>query len=114
MSIDGIIETEEDTPLFPMENKGLFSSKKGWAWLLAPASTALASPWVLLGLGIFVLVIVLLFLITLGKLLGALVLAGGVVLLFRARWWIALLVIGLGVMLFYNPYNLIPGLQMMW
>lgn len=94
---------------------GVFGSKKGWAWLFAGTLPALlGSPWIMLGIGIFILVLILLFYLALGKILGAVVMAAGVALLFRTKWIIALLVLILGVILFYNPYNLIPGLQIMW
>lgn len=96
--------------------KGMFNSKKGfgWAWFFGSTASALISaPWVLLGIAIFVLIGILLFYLALGKILGAVIIAAGVASVFKIRWWVGLIIILLGAMIFYNPFH-IAALGIMW
>lgn len=65
----------------------------------------LFNPWVLLGIGVFALILVLLSFFMLGKVLGSvLVLAGTLMLVMqRAPWYVGAMLLVAGVFMLWNP-----------
>lgn len=76
--------------------------KKGFVQVLG---ILFAAPYVALGTGIFLLLVLLGFYLALGKLLGAGLMVLGGLLAWRMDWKIGVPLIGVGILLFYNPFE---------
>lgn len=90
----------------------MLDKKKGMLQALLPylgavILTLLTNVWVLLGIAIFVVVVFLLFMWTLGKLLGIGAIIAGVISMFRFKnWYIFFALVLLGIFLLWNPLEI--------
>ena len=91
----------------------IIKNKKGMIQFFAPLLWALGNVWVLLGIGIFLLIVVGMSFFMLGKILGvALALLGAIGFLRGADTKMAIFLILAGVFVFLNPFHW-ETLQMM-
>ena len=81
----------------------MMKSKKGFVPMIIGA--LLTAPWVLLGLGIFVVLLLLGIYFALGKLIGAGLIVFGGFLISRFDWRIGAVIMGVGLLFFYNPFD---------
>lgn len=81
--------------------------------VLMPLFVALANPFVLLGVAIFAIVMILMLYFMLGKIIGVIIILAGLFSLKWFKWYVALIFILLGVLIFINPFEW-ARLQMMW
>ncbi len=97
-----------------MQNN-MMKAKKGFIQFIPAVIIALfSSPIILLGIAIFALILIVPFYFMLGKVLGTILVIIGSLVLFRLKaLYIGLIIIGIGVLIFVNPFDFLP-LQMMW
>jgi len=89
-------------------------SKKGFVDVLLLTLWALISnPYILLGLGVFLLILILPFYFMLGKVMGFLLVIAGLIMFRYTDWKFAVLMVLLGILVFWNPFGW-AKLQMMW
>ena len=84
----------------------MLKTKKGFvsvvAWIF---SLLIASPMVLLGIGIFLLVLLLGIYFALGKIIGVVIVAAGLFFSFKINWKVGLVFVAIGALLFFNPFS---------
>ena len=74
----------------------------------------IGSPYILLGIGVFVIILIAMFYFAFGKILGAIMIVASVILYFRTKSWkLALFTVIVGFLLFFNPMGW-SRLAMMW
>ena len=88
----------------------LFQNKKGFVQVLG---LLFAFPYVALGIGAFVLILLMMLWFMLGKILGAAIVILGLLSLTKLKWWQALIIVAIGILVFFNPFGW-AKLQMMW
>ena len=88
----------------------LFQNKNGFVPALG---LVFAFPMVSLGIGIFLVVLLLMLWFMLGKILGAAIVILGLLSLTKVKWPVAVGIIMIGVFVFLNPFEW-AKLQMIW
>ena len=90
--------------------KKLFQNKNGFVQVLG---LVFAFPYIALGIGAFALVLLMMLWVMLGKILGAVIIVLGLLSLTKLKWWQACIIVGIGILVFFNPFGW-ARLQMMW